>query len=253
MKVKVLGTGTSQGIPVIACDCAVCTSNNPHDNRLRCSIYIELDDLKLVIDIGPDFRTQMLNAKILDIDAILMTHQHNDHSAGLDDVRPFNFKYRKDIPLYASTAVQEDLKKRFEYVFTKSAYPGAPRIELNTIQNSMFEIGQHSIMPIQVEHGHMPVFGFRIQDFTYITDAKEIEPQELEKVKGSKVFILNALQKKPHFSHLNLEEALEIIDYVNPEVAYLTHISHLMGKAEDIAQELPPNVHLCYDGLEFKI
>ena len=252
MKIKVLGTGTSQGIPVIACDCPVCTSTDPKDTRLRCSIYIEVDNLKLVVDIGPDFRTQMLNAAIKDIDAILMTHQHNDQSAGLDDVRPFNFKYRKDIPVYATVAVQEDLRQRFQYVFKASNYPGAPRINLNTIENLPFQIEQTKIQPILVQHGSMPVFGFRINQFTYITDAKEIEEEELEKIKGSKVLILNALQKEPHFSHLNLSQALAIIEKVKPEKAYLTHISHLMGKNQDIAKELPTNVELCYDGLEFE-
>jgi len=253
LKIQVLGTGTSQGIPVIACDCPVCTSNDPKDTRLRCSIYIEVDNLKLVVDIGPDFRMQMLNADIKDIDAILMTHEHNDHSAGLDDVRPFNFKYKKDIPLYSSLAVQEDLRQRFQYVFKTSDYPGAPRINLKAIENVPFKIEKTQIHPILVQHGSMPVFGFRINQFTYITDAKEIKEEELAKVKGSQVLILNALQKKEHFSHLNLSEALQIIEKINPEKAYLTHVSHLMGKSQDISKELPPHVELCYDGLAFEL
>lgn len=250
MKVTFLGTGTSQGVPVIGCDCEVCTSTDARDQRLRPSILITQEELNIGIDVGPDFRQQMLRAKVQNLDAVLITHEHNDHIIGLDDVRPFNFRSRKDMPIYATTSVQENLQTRFAYIFAGD-YPGIPRLELRTINNKQnFEIGGLSILPIEVMHGELPVLGFRFGDFTYITDAKTISPESLELIAGTKVLVLNALHHSVHYSHLNLEEALEMVGHIQPEQTYFTHISHRMGLNQEISKQLPPGVSLAYDGLE---
>jgi phosphoribosyl 1,2-cyclic phosphate phosphodiesterase len=254
MKITILGSGTSQGVPVIACECEVCRSEDPKDKRLRCSVLIETEDQNLVIDTGPDFRQQMLRAKVTDLDAVLFTHEHKDHVAGLDDIRAFNFKNGgKAMSIYATENVQNALKREFAYVFADTKYPGVPEVNLHTIDNLPFDVNGLSIIPIQVMHYKMPVLGFRIGDFTYITDANYISVEEKEKVRGSKVLVLNALRKKQHISHFNLEEALDLIKELGVEKAYLTHISHLMGKHEEVSELLPENVELAYDGLEISL
>ncbi|NNC82902.1 MAG: MBL fold metallo-hydrolase [Flavobacteriales bacterium] len=253
MKVTFLGTGTSQGVPVITCECRVCRSNDPKDKRLRVSIHIDYQGRSLVVDTGPDFRQQILRAGITELHAVLMTHEHKDHTAGMDDVRAFNFKYRKAMPVFATPQVQQALKREFHYVFEENPYPGVPQIELVDIGTETFDCLGLQVTPIEVMHYRLPVLGFRIADFAYITDAKTISEQEAEKLFGLDVLVLNALRRKDHISHLTLEEALEWIDRFRPKRAYLTHISHLMGKHADIEQLLPPHVHLASDGLRIEV
>lgn len=248
MIISFLGTGTSQGIPVIGCDCEVCTSLDFRDKRLRSSIHIQTEDQSIVVDTGPDFRTQALRQRIKKLDAVLISHAHKDHTAGLDDIRAYNYFQKKDMPVYGRLATLEQLKKEFSYAFTEFKYPGVPEITLIEIENKPFSIGKTEITPIEVMHYKMPVFGFRIKDFTYITDANYISDQELEKIKGTKVLVLNALQKLAHISHFNLEQALEVVDKIKPQKAYFTHIAHKMGLHRIVETELPANVHLAYDG-----
>lgn len=249
MKATFLGTGTSQGVPVIACDCEVCSSVDFRDKRLRSSIHFEVDDLSIIIDSGPDFRQQVLRERITHLDALLFTHEHKDHTAGLDDIRSFNFKQKVDMPIYARKNVLEQLKQEFAYIFQEIKYPGVPSLEMNEIDNSSFSIGNTTIQPIDALHYKLPVFGFRIKDFTYITDANHLEGLEKEKINGSKYLVLNALQRKKHVSHFNLEEALALIDELQPEQAFITHVSHNLGLHVDVEKELPENVQLAYDGL----
>ena len=254
MKITFLGTGTSQGIPVIACDCEVCLSKNEKDKRLRVSILIETKNNTLVIDSGPDFRTQMLREDVQDIDGILYTHEHKDHVAGLDDVRPFCFKHNKEIEIYAHQRVLKALKGEFHYIFDdRFNYPGIPRIHANEITNTAFQINGDEVTPIEGLHYKLPVFGYRIKDFTYITDMNYISEKELEKVKGTKILVINALQKTEHISHFTLAQALEIVEKIKPEKAYFTHMSHTLGLHDEVSQELPKNVFLAYDGLEIEI
>ncbi|MDH5603467.1 MAG: MBL fold metallo-hydrolase, partial [Cyclobacteriaceae bacterium] len=224
MKVTFLGTGTSQGIPVIACHCDVCRSMDFRDKRLRTSVHLQVDDLSIVIDSGPDFRQQMLREKINTLDAILYTHEHKDHTAGLDDVRGFNFAQQKDMPLYGRKSVIDQLKLEYHYAFSDNKYPGVPRLEVNLLNGNPFTIGNTAISPIEVKHLKLPVYGYRIADFTYITDANAIEQSEIEKIKGTKILVLNALQQKKHVSHFNLEEALDMIHKIGPNKAYLIHL-----------------------------
>jgi phosphoribosyl 1,2-cyclic phosphate phosphodiesterase len=251
-----LGTGTSSGVPVIGCSCAVCTSDDPRDKRLRTSALLSIDNqgitTNIVIDAGPDFRQQMLREKIKDISAVLYTHEHSDHTAGLDDIRPFNFLQQHPMPLYADPSVQATLKARFDYAFTENPYPGAPQLKLNTInKNDLITINSIDIQPIEIMHGNLPILGFRCADLTYITDCKTIENAELNKIRGTKILILDALHHKEHHSHLNLNQALEIVAEIKPERAYFTHCSHNMGKIKDINKTLPKGVELSYDGLSF--
>jgi phosphoribosyl 1,2-cyclic phosphate phosphodiesterase len=250
MKGIFLGTGTSQGIPVIACNCEVCRSTNPKDNRLRTSFMIQTPETSLVIDTGPDFRQQMLNNRVQKLDAVVFTHEHKDHVAGMDDIRAFNFIQKKDMDVYASEQVQQALKREFPYVFNKDKYPGVPLVKLHLITDAAFSIGDIDLLPINVKHYIMPVKGYRIGKLSYVTDAKEIEAKEFDKMRGSEVLILNALRKSKHISHFNLDEALAIIKEIKPKKAYLTHISHLMGLHDEVSKELPPNVEIAYDGLE---
>lgn len=253
MTITFLGTGTSQGVPVIACDCEVCNSLDFRDKRTRTSIHIEVDGQSIVIDTGPDFRQQILRERIHKLDAIIFTHQHRDHTGGLDDVRSFNFKQKSDMPIYGSRAVIEQLKKDYEYIFNPSDYPGVPKVIEYLIDNNTFRINNTNIIPIYLLHHKLPVFGFRIYDFTYITDANYIDQDEKEKIIGSKILVINALQKKHHISHFNLQEALDIISELKPEKAYLTHISHYLGQSRQIEEELPDNVMLAYDGLKIDL
>ncbi|MDX1348841.1 MAG: MBL fold metallo-hydrolase [Putridiphycobacter sp.] len=244
-----LGTGTSQGVPVIACNCSVCRSSNVKDKRLRTSILVSYNNMNLVIDTGPDFRQQMLRENVQHLEAILFTHEHKDHIAGMDDIRAFNFKSKKDMPVFATTQVQVGLKREFHYVFSDFQYPGVPKVVLNTIDSHAFELFGKKIQPIEVMHYKLPVLGFRIENFTYITDANYISPTELEKIKGTEILVLNALRQEPHISHFTLKEALELIKEIKPKKAYLTHISHLLGSHEEVSKTLPKNVELAYDGL----
>lgn len=253
MKVTFLGTGTSQGVPVIACDCEVCISVDPKDKRLRSSILIESDDKSVVIDTGPDFRYQMLRANVQKLDAVIFTHQHKDHIAGLDDIRAFNYKQKAVMDIYANLAVQESLKREFYYVFSDIKYPGIPQIDMHEIQSEIFSVGDIEFTPIEVMHYKMPVLGFRVNDFTYITDAKTISETEIEKIKGSKTLVINALQKEKHISHFTLEEAIAFAQMINAETTYFTHISHRLGKHEDVSAYLPKGIQLAYDGQEIHI
>jgi phosphoribosyl 1,2-cyclic phosphate phosphodiesterase len=244
-----LGTGTSQGVPVLGCNCDVCNSDDLRDNRLRSSVIVSVNDQKIVIDTGPDFRQQMLRSNNVDADAVLFTHEHMDHVAGLDDIRAINFVQRKNMLLFGSEGVEESLRRIYHYAFAENPYPGAPVIEFNRIENQPFEILGIPVIPIAVKHGRMPVFGFRFRDVTYITDAKYIDEEEREKIRGTKILVLNALRKKEHHSHLNLEQALELVEDLKPERAYFTHISHLLGTHEEVEKGLPSHVKLAYDGL----
>lgn len=253
MTITFLGTGTSQGVPVIACGCEVCRSLDFRDKRLRSSIHLSVDDLSIVVDTGPDFRQQMLRERIDWLDAILFTHEHKDHTAGMDDVRSFNFKQKMDMPIYGRSSVLEQLKTEFAYVFAEKKYPGVPRVVTQLIDNNAFMIGNTTITPIEVMHYKLPVFGFRVGDFTYITDANSITDSEKKKVHGSKIVVLNALQKDPHISHFTLEEAITLAEEFGAEQTYFTHISHRLGRHKEISKELPEGVFLAYDGLKLSL
>ena len=248
MKITLLGTGTSQGVPVIACHCKVCKSENLKDKRLRSSVMIEVDNLNFVIDTGPDFRQQMLRENVEDLDAILFTHHHKDHVAGMDDVRAFNYRWKKNMQIYCSDQTSIALKKEFPYVFTDKKYPGTPNVEINLIKNRPFKIQKTTITPIKVKHYIMSVFGFRIKDFVYLTDVSSISNKEKEKMKGADLIILDALRKEEHISHFNLRQSLQLLEELNPKKALLTHISHYMGIHDEINRELPSNIKLAFDG-----
>ena len=253
MKITLLGTGTSQGVPIIGSDHPVCKSEDPRDKRLRVSVLLEWDDKSYVVDCGPDFRQQMLANDVRKIDGILFTHEHNDHVIGLDDVRPFYFR-QGNISVYAHQRVMKELKKRFEYIFAiEDKYPGAPTLDEYQITEAPFHLGKKKVIPINVYHGKLQVFGFRIEDMAYVTDAKYIADEELEKLKGVKVLILNALRKKEHNTHLNLEQAVDVARKVGAEQTYFTHISHHMGFHAEVEKELPDNIHLGYDNMKIEI
>jgi phosphoribosyl 1,2-cyclic phosphate phosphodiesterase len=253
LKITFLGTGTSQGVPVIACNCDICLSDDPKDNRLRSSILIESETTTVIVDTGPDFRYQMLRNKTQKLDAVVFTHPHKDHIAGMDDVRAFNYKQKSAMEIYASEAVQESLKREFYYIFSDFKYPGIPLINLNTINLESFTIGDINLVPIEVFHYKMPVLGFRIKDFTYITDAKTISDNEFKKLKGTKILVINALQREKHISHFTLEEAVAFAQKVNADQTYFTHISHRLGKHQDVSKELGAKIALAFDGLSFEI
>jgi phosphoribosyl 1,2-cyclic phosphate phosphodiesterase len=253
VKVTFLGTGTSQGIPVIACECGVCRSPDPRDRRLRSSALIELNGKSVVIDSGPDFRYQMLRAGVMHLDALVLTHEHKDHIAGLDDIRAFNYKQGEAINIYAHARVHQALKREFAYVFAQDKYPGVPQLDLFEIGKHPFEVAGIPFIPIEVMHFKMPVLGFRIGDFTYITDAKTVSAEEKLKIKGTKVLVINALQKEKHISHFTLEEALDFAHEIGADQTYFTHISHKLGKHEEISGLLPQGVNLAYDGLILEI
>lgn len=277
MRITFLGTGTSQGIPIIGCKCRVCASLNPKDHRLRSSVMIEVEETptlkgeipnanteklqhplgrrvkRFVIDTGPDFRQQMLREKVDNIAAVIYTHEHRDHVAGLDDLRAFNFIMKKKIDLYATKEVQKSIHQQFGYVFTEKKYPGIPEVTLHTIENKPFTVADVIFLPILVRHLHLPVFGFRIGNFSYITDANFIPEEEKKKIYGSDVLVLNALRKEKHVSHFNLEEAVNLARECNCKKTFFTHISHQMGLHEEVEDELPDNIHLGYDGLKMEI
>lgn len=253
MKVTFLGTGTSQGIPVIGCGCVVCQSTDHRDKRLRVSVLIETNDKTLVIDSGPDFRYQMLRAGVKDLDAILFTHEHKDHVAGLDDIRPFNYLLKKRIDIYASERVQEALKREFSYIFSDIQYHGIPQINVHTVTDVPFAIGETTISPIEVLHYKLPVIGYRLKNFTYITDAKTVSEESFEKIKGSRYLVINALQREDHISHFTLKEAIAFANKVGAEFTYFTHMSHNLGLHAQIEKELPPHIKLAFDGLTFEV
>ena len=248
IKIQLLGTGTSTGIPMIGCDCQVCKSSNIKDNRLRSSILVQSATTTLVVDTTPDFRYQMLRTNTKHLDAVVYTHPHKDHMAGLDDIRAFNFFSQKPMDIYANSLTEEAVRRDFYYAFTETKYPGVPELNLITIDETPFFIGDISVQPILVYHHKMPVYGYRFGDFTYITDANRIEPDQLEKIRGSKVLVLNALRKEAHISHFTLQDAVDLaMELAIPEV-YFTHISHQLGLNDLINQELPPHIKLAFDG-----
>ena len=255
MKIYFLGTGTSQGIPVIGSKDPVCLSDDYRDKRLRASIFVEWDDLCIQIDCGPDFRQQMLNSKCEKIDALLFTHEHSDHTSGLDDIRPFCFMQKKTIPIYAQKRVILELKKRFEYIFeTENRYPGAPSVEINIVDESTsFNIKEKEIIPITVLHGDLPILGYRFENFTYLTDVKFITEENLNKLKNLEVLVINALRISDHPTHNNLQEALNFIEIIKPKYAYITHIGFQLGFHHEVEKSLPKNVYLAYDNLQLNI
>ncbi|MEP7169392.1 MAG: MBL fold metallo-hydrolase [Bacteroidota bacterium] len=253
MKVTFLGTGTSQGVPVIACPCKVCTSPDPRNKRLRASVMIEDKGKLIVIDSGPDFRQQMLRANVKQLDGLVFTHEHKDHIAGMDDIRAFNYILKKKIDVYASEKVQQNMQREFPYVFEDFKYPGVPEINLHTICNKEFEVAGIKILPVEVMHYRIPVFGFRIGDFTYITDANFISEEEKKKIRGSKIIVLNALRKEKHVSHYTLDEAVAVLKDLNAEKSYLTHISHQLGLHEEVDKELPENIRCSYDEMVIEV
>lgn len=254
MKITFLGTGTSQGIPVIGSSHPVCLSKDPKDKRLRVSVLIAWDDYNYIIDCGPDFRQQMLTHKVSKLDGILFTHEHADHTAGIDDIRPFFFR-QGDIPIYAHKRVVDSLKTRFDYIFAdNNRYPGAPAVEIHLVENGFpFKIGGELVTPINARHNRLQVFGYRIKDFTYMTDVKTVDEAEIKKIKGTEILVINALREAPHHSHFNLSEALAFIEKVKPKKSYLTHISHLLGFHEEVEKKLPNDVHLAFDNLQITL
>ena len=252
MKITFLGTGTSQGVPVIACECQTCTSDDSRDKRLRTSLMLQTEHATLVFDAGPDFRQQMLREHVTKLDAIILTHEHKDHIAGMDDVRAFNFKSQDAIDIYAEENVQEAVKREFKYVF-ENKYPGIPKMRLNSIPPFGFDLKGLKIIPIRVRHKELDIYGFRIGVFAYITDADYIPEASIEKLIGVKYLVINALRKQKHSSHFSLGEAIDNIRKISPKRSFITHISHQMGRYEEVSQELPPEVMLAYDGLTFNI
>ena len=248
-KLIFLGTGTSQGIPMIGCSCPVCKSTDPHDKRLRCSIYLEYEGLQLVVDAGPDFRQQILRENITNLDAVLLTHQHKDHTGGLDDIRAFNYLYDKNFPIYAEERVQASLKQEYAYAFAACPYPGIPQFELHTIDESPFQVQGRTIIPIRAWHHRLPILGFRFGKLAYLTDANRIEPEAIEKIKGVEIFIINTIRHTPHLSHFSLPQALEVIRQVGARENYLTHLSHQIDAHQALKALLPTNVQPAYDGL----
>lgn len=253
MKVTFLGTGTSQGVPILCCECAVCRSQDPRDKRLRSSILVQSSQANIVIDSGPDFRQQLLRKGLKTLDAVVFTHEHKDHIAGLDEVKAFNFFNHMRMPVYASERVQQAIRREFAYIFADEKYPGVPEIDLYTVRDEPFIIREIGFTPIEVMHYKLPVKGYRIKDFTYITDANYIAPEEKDKIRGSKVIVLNALRREEHISHYTLGEAVSLLEELAPEKAYLTHLSHQMGLHEAVSKELPGFIEIAYDGLEIEI
>lgn len=253
MTVTFLGTGTSQGVPVIGCPCEVCRSLDYRDKRLRSSVHIAIDDQSFVIDTGPDFRQQMLRENITRVDAILFTHAHRDHTAGLDDVRAYNFLQNMDMPVYGTRETLDQLRNDFAYIFEAHHYPGLPRLDLRAVTENSFPINGITITPLPVTHLRLPVLGFRLGDFSYITDANFISEETYKKLEGTKVLVLNALQQEPHISHFTLQQAIEAAQNVKAEKTYFTHLSHKMGLHAEVSRQLPENIQLSFDGLVFSV
>jgi phosphoribosyl 1,2-cyclic phosphate phosphodiesterase len=253
LKITFLGTGTSSGVPMIGCDCMVCTSTDKKDKRLRSSILVESAKTTLVVDTGPDFRYQMLRKNVKHLDAVLFTHPHKDHLAGLDDIRAYNFFSKKPISIYADSLTEEAVRRDFYYVFSETKYQGIPELEMNTITMESFLVGDIPVTPILVWHLKMPVMGFRFGDFTYITDANRIDEPEQAKIRGSEVLVLNALRRQKHIAHFTLEEAIAMSQSIGVPRTYFTHISHQLGLHAEVEKELPPGIHLAFDGLEISM
>jgi phosphoribosyl 1,2-cyclic phosphate phosphodiesterase len=252
VKITFLGTGTSQGVPVIACDCKTCQSEDYRDKRLRTSLLLETEGLTLLFDAGPDFRQQMLREKVQKLDAILLTHEHKDHVAGLDDVRAFNYKSQDAIDIYSEERVLKAVRKEYAYVFSEFQYPGIPRMRLNAIDDRSFVIKGVEIVPVRAFHYRLPLYGFRTGNFAYITDANYIPEESKERLYGVKYLVINALRKEKHISHFSLREAMDFIREISPKKAFITHISHQMGCYADVSKELPPEIMLAYDGLSIQ-
>lgn len=253
MEVIFLGTGTSGGVPLIGCQCEVCKSTNPKDKRLRSSILLRTATYNIVIDCGPDFRQQMLREDVRALDALVMTHAHKDHTGGIDDIRAFNFIQQKPVAIYCDYATELGIKEQFSYAFTETDYPYLPKMNFIQIADDEFELGGLKFLPINVIHGKMPVKGFRIGDFTYITDAKEIVPAELDKMRGTKTLIINALRPEPHYSHLSIQQAIDIVQDIKPERAYFIHMSHQFGLHDVMQAQMPTNITVAYDGLKIEV
>jgi phosphoribosyl 1,2-cyclic phosphate phosphodiesterase len=250
MQVTFLGTGTSGGVPLIGCQCKVCKSTDPRDKRLRTSILIQHNNLNIVVDCGPDFRQQMLREDVRSLDAILMTHAHKDHTGGLDDIRSFNFINRKAIDVYCDEATERGIKEQYSYAFTETDYPYLPKMNFIRVGDDEFSIDNLNIIPIEVMHANLPVKGYRFGVFTYVTDAKTITAEERDKMRGTKILVLNALRYEEHYSHLSVTEAMEIVEDIKPEITWFVHMSHNIGLHAELEKKLPSHVHLAYDGLK---
>lgn len=253
VKITFLGTGTSQGVPVIACNCAVCISDDKRDTRTRTSILVETEKTRIIIDTGPDFRQQCLREKLTKLDAVLFTHEHKDHIAGLDEVRAFNFINKMVMPVYATAQVYKAIQREFAYIFSEDKYPGIPQIEVIEFDKEKFTIGDINVIPVDVKHYMMNVKAFRINDFAYVTDANLIEESERDKLRNLDVLVLNSLRREPHISHFTFTEAIQVVKELNPKKAYFTHISHQLGLHETVSKELPENIELAFDGLQLVI
>jgi phosphoribosyl 1,2-cyclic phosphate phosphodiesterase len=254
MEIIFLGTGTSQGIPVIGCSCAVCQSTDQRDKRLRVAVLLRKENQQIVIDAGPDFRQQMLRADVAELSAVLLTHEHNDHIIGLDDVRPFIFRQLTPMPIYCDKRVAGELRARFAYAFAKNPYPGAPRFDLHpTNQQESIQIGDFDIRIIRYLHGRLPIQGYRVGDFAYLTDIKSINEEEIKKLDNLHTLVVSALHREEHHSHLSLTEAIDLIERIKPRQAFLTHLSHKMGTHQEVEQQLPPNIRIAYDQLALSL
>lgn len=253
MIITFLGTGTSSGVPLIGCQCEVCKSANNRDKRLRSSVLLEYEGKTVSIDVGPDFREQMLREDVRKLDAIVMTHAHRDHTGGLDDVRAYNFLHKMDMPIYLDELSEKIIRKQYDYIFEVHSYPGIPKVELERIGDAPFEVLGQQFIPIEVMHHRMPVLAFRIGDFTYITDANYIAPEEKEKAKGSKIVVVNGLRHEDHISHFTLQQAIDLINELGAERGYITHISHQLGLHEEVSKELPAHIELAFDGLKIEV
>jgi len=252
--ITLLGTGTSQGIPVIGCGCETCISSDQRDKRLRCSVLIQTKETTVVIDIGPDFRKQMLDSRVNHLDAVLLTHEHNDHIIGLDDLRPFLFRSHDQVLIHGEKRVLNEIKNRFEYAFVKQPYPGSPELSISEIKpGNVLKIGDLSFLPLRLIHGRLPILGFRIDSFAYLTDTNHIPHATLEDLYDLDVLVIDALRYKKHHSHFSLDESILTIAQINPKRAYLIHMSHLMGPTKVWEKSLPDNVYPSYDGMRFDL